>query len=290
MASASLVGKQGTVTSDDLSAMARRIRIDVLKMTHLAGSGHPGGSFSMTELLVTLYEKFLNVDPANPDDPDRDRFILSKGHCCPGHYALLSDLGFFEREELWNLRRIDALLQGHSDMKVPGVDMSTGSLGQGLSFANGLAMAAKLDGKDFHTWCMMGDGEQQEGQVWEAAMTAAHLKLDNLTAIIDYNKIQIDGFVNDVKGLEPLADKYRSFGWHVIEIDGHDITAIEQAFQQALATEGKPTVIVAHTVKGKGVSFMENQAEFHGRALSKEEMAQALSELGEEIVDHEVVA
>jgi transketolase len=267
----------------ELEEIAREIRSDVLKMTHLAGSGHPGGSFSMTELIVTLYTKYLDIDPKNPDDPDRDRFILSKGHCCPGHYAMLAKLGFFERDELWNLRRFESMLQGHEDTKVPGCDVSTGSLGQGLSFANGCALTAKLDDNDYHTWAMLGDGEQQEGQIWEAAMTAAHRKLDNLTAIIDYNKIQIDGFVNDIKGVEPLAAKWRSFGWHVIEIDGHDFSAIESAFDEALETEGKPTLILAHTVKGKGVSFMENKAEFHGRALSEEEMEQALSELGEEV-------
>lgn len=283
MVSASLLRQRGDVTYEDLAEMARRVRVDVLKMTHLAGSGHPGGSFSMTELLVMLYAKFLRVDPETPRAPDRDRFILSKGHCCPGHYAILADLGFFNREELWNLRRFDSFLQGHEDIKVPGCDMSTGSLGQGLSFANGTAMAAQLDEADYHTWVMMGDGEQQEGQVWEAAMSAAHRKLDNLTAILDYNKIQIDGFVNDVKGVEPLAGKWRAFGWHVIEIDGHDFSAIESAYNEALETSGKPTLILAHTVKGKGVSFMENKAEFHGRALSDEEMTQALSELGEEV-------
>ncbi len=283
MASASSLQHESEVTYENLTEMARRVRVDVLKMTHLAGSGHPGGSFSMTELLVMLYSKYMNVDPEAPREAERDRFILSKGHTCPGQYAILADMGFFEREELWNLRRFDSFLQGHSDIKVPGCDMSTGSLGQGLSFANGIAMAAKLDGSDYHTWCMMGDGEQQEGQVWEAAMTASHQKLDNLTAIVDYNKVQIDGFVNDVKGIEPLAGKWRSFGWHVIEIDGHDFSAIESAYDEALETTGKPTLILAHTVKGKGVSFMENKAEFHGRALNDEEMTQALTELGEEV-------
>jgi transketolase len=283
MASASPLRTEGEVSHDDLAEMARRARVDVLKMTHLAGSGHPGGSFSMAELLVTLYGRYLDVDPEAPDRGDRDRFILSKGHTCPMHYAILADLGFFDREELWNLRRFDSFLQGHSDIKVPGVDMSTGSLGQGLSFANGTALAAELDGADYNTWCMMGDGEQQEGQIWEAAMTAAHRNLDNLTALLDYNKVQIDGFVNDVKGVEPLAGKWRSFGWHVIEIDGHDLSAIENAYEEALDTTGKPTLILAHTVKGKGVSFMENKAEFHGRALTDEEMTQALSELGEDV-------
>ncbi|PSG95974.1 transketolase [Thermoplasmatales archaeon SW_10_69_26] len=283
MASVSLAQARRELDDDQLEQMARRVRRDVLKMTHLAGSGHPGGSFSMTELLVTLYTRFLDVDPDDPDDPERDRFILSKGHCCPGHYALLARMGFFDRDELWNLRRFDSFLQGHEDLKVPGCDVSTGSLGQGLSYANGCALAADQDERDFHTWVMLGDGEVQEGQVWEAAMTAAHRKLDNLTAIVDYNKIQIDGFVNDVKGVEPLAAKWRAFGWHVIEIDGHDLSDIESAYNEALDTEGKPTLILAHTVKGKGVSFMENKAEFHGRALSEEEMEQALQELGEEV-------
>ena len=284
MALVSLVGGQREVSTEDLAELARRVRVDVLKMTHLAGSGHPGGSFSMTELMVALYARHMNVDPEDPRNNDRDRFILSKGHCCPGQYAVLSSFGFFDREELWNLRRIDAMLQGHSDIKVPGVDMSAGSLGQGLSFANGVALAAKLDGKSLRTWCMLGDGELQEGQVWEAAMTAAHWKLDNLTAIVDFNKIQIDGFVNDVKGIEPLAAKWRAFGWHVIEIDGHNFDDIEAAYEEALTTKGRPTVIVAHTVKGKGVSFMENDAQFHGRSLTQEEMVQALAELGEEVV------
>ncbi len=268
---------------DDLVALARELRVDVLKMTHRAASGHPGGSMSAAELIVALYHgNVLRVDAKNPRDPARDRFILSKGHCVPALYSALARKGFFATSEFDGLRRVDRLLQGHSDIKVPGIDMSAGSLGMGLSYANGCALGARIDGRDYHTWVMLGDGELQEGEIWEAAMTSAHRGLDNVTAIVDYNKIQIDGFVKDVKGIEPLADKWRAFGWHAIEIDGHDFGAIFQGFDEARATRGKPTVIIAHTFKGNGVSFTANTAEYHGRALNDGEMVRAMKELGEE--------
>lgn len=275
----------GTVTDarelsvEELEERARKLRIDTLKMTYWAGSGHPGGSFSEAEILVYLYHDHLRIDPDRPRWPERDRFVLSKGHACPGHYAVLGQLGFFDESEFRGLRRIGRILQGHSDVKVPGVEMSAGSLGQGLSFANGCALAARLDDADWRTYVMLGDGELQEGQIWEAAMTAAQFELDNLTAIVDANQIQIDGFTRDVMDLEPLADKWEAFGWNVLEIDGHDLGQIEKTFHEADAHEGEPTVILARTVKGKGVSFMENQAEFHGRALTDDEMARAMEEL-----------
>ena len=266
---------------EDLRELARQVRIDSLKMTSLAGSGHPGGSMSMADIAVVLFHRVLDVDPARPKWPDRDRFVLSKGHCSPGHYSVLAQRGFFPREELWRFRRLGALLQGHSDIKVPGVEMSAGSLGQGLSFGVGCALAARIDGRTYRTFVMLGDGELQEGQVWEAAMTASHHELDNLIAIVDHNKIQIDGFVDEVKSLGPLADRWRAFGWHVLEIDGHDLTQILAAFEEAAQVRGRPAVIIAHTVKGKGVSFMESKAEFHGRSLNEDEMKRALAELGE---------
>jgi transketolase len=267
----------------ELQNMARQVRVDVLKMTHTAGSGHPGGSLSETELLLALYfGGRLRVDPKNPKDPDRDRLILSKGHACPGLYAVLGERGFFPREELAGFRRVNKLLQGHTDIKIPGVDMSAGSLGMGISFGNGCALAARLDGRSYRTYVIIGDGECQEGNIWEAAMSSAHRKIDNLCVILDYNKIQIDGFVKDVKNLEPVSDKWRSFGWHVIEIDGHSFAEIFSALDEAAMIKGQPTIIIAHTIKGKGISFMENEAQFHGRALTDEEMERAMDELDEE--------
>ncbi|MHB8605394.1 MAG: transketolase [Thermoplasmatota archaeon] len=265
-----------------LAEKARRLRVDVLRMTHKAASGHPGGSMSAAELLVALYETRLRVDPARPKWDDRDRFVLSKGHCCPGLYAVLARKGFFPTSEFAKLRRVGGLLQGHTDHKIPGVDMSAGSLGMGLGFGNGTQLAARVLGKSFRTWVMLGDGECQEGSVWEAAMTTPFRKLDGLTAILDYNKIQIDGFTNDVKRLEPLADKWRAFGWDVREIDGHSFPEVIAAYDYADSRVGSgvPVLILAHTLKGKGVSFMENKAEYHGRALTDEEMKRALPELG----------
>ena len=263
-----------------LRKIANRVRKHIIKMTGLAKSGHPGGSLSAADILTVLFFYKMKHDPDNPDWEERDIFILSKGHASPVLYAVLAESGYFPVEELWQFRKLTSHLQGHPDrLMTPGVEMSTGSLGQGLSVANGVALAFKLDRSPRRVYVLMGDGEIQEGQIWEAAMTAAHYKLDNLTAIIDYNRLQIDGPVDKVKSLEPLADKWRAFGWEVIEIDGHDMVQIIEALEKAEKIKGKPTVIIAHTVKGKGVSFMENKVKFHGVAPSEEEMKKALEEL-----------
>lgn len=273
--------KQGDrLPLDQLPEVARRVRLDVLDMTYRAQSGHPGGSFSATEALVTLYFRHLRVDPSKPQWEDRDRFVLSKGHCSPAMYAVLAARGFFPRSELVGFRRLGHMLQGHVDLKVPGVDFSAGSLGQGLSFANGVALGLRMANKDARVYCMMGDGEQQEGQVWEAAMTAAHHKLDSVCAILDYNKVSQTGFVNDNKRLEPLADKWRAFGWHVVVVDGHDVKALDKAFEEAHATKGMPTIVISDTKKGGGVSFMALKSDYHGRALTDDEMKRAHAELG----------
>jgi transketolase len=265
---------------NDLNMKTKMFRRKILEITHTAGSGHPGGSLSAIDVLTALYFYIMRIDPSNPKWPDRDRFILSKGHVCPALYVVLAELGFFQKEALMTLRKFGSILQGHPDMnKTPGIEMSTGSLGQGLSVACGMALAAKLDKKDYKVYCMLGDGEIQEGNVWEAAMFAAHKRLDNLIAILDRNRLQIDGSTEDVVSLEPVADKWRAFGWNVIEIDGHDMTQILDALSLAKRVRGKPTIIIAHTIKGKGVSFMENQAVFHGRSLTKEEMEKAMEEL-----------
>ena len=266
---------------EDLAKIANQIRIDIIKETNAAGSGHPGGSLSATDILTVLYFDKMNVDPDNPRDPDRDRFVLSKGHIAPGLYATLAERGFFPVEDLLTLRKADSHLQGHPNMNdTPGVDMSTGSLGQGLSVANGMALAGKLDGKDYYVYVIMGDGEIQEGQIWEAAMSAGHYHLDNLIAFVDHNGLQIDGPNDQVMTVNPIGDKFAAFGWNVIGIDGHDLEAISDAVDAAKAQKGKPTVIVAETVKGKGVSFMENQVGWHGTAPNAEQAAQALAELG----------
>ena len=268
---------------EDLAKIANQIRIDIIKETNAAGSGHPGGSLSATDILTVLYFDKMNIDPDNPRDPDRDRFVLSKGHIAPGLYATLAERGFFPVEDLLTLRQIDSHLQGHPNMNdTPGVDMSTGSLGQGLSVANGMALAGKLDGRDYYVYVVMGDGEIQEGQIWEAAMSAGHYHLDNLIAFVDHNGLQIDGPNDQVMTVNPIADKFAAFGWNVIAIDGHDLEAISDAVDAAKAQKGKPTVIVAETVKGKGVSFMENQVGWHGTAPNAEQAAQALAELGAE--------
>ncbi len=265
----------------DLAPLCRTIRRDVLEMIHAAGSGHPGGSLSAVELLATLYFDVLSVDPARPDDPDRDRFLLSKGHAAPVLYSVLARRGFFDPALLPTLRQLGSPLQGHPHMeRLPGLDCSSGSLGQGLSIANGLAMAARRTGRSYRTYCLMGDGELQEGQVWEAAMTAAHFRLDDVCAIVDDNGVQLDGLTRDIMQVEPIGDKFRAFGWHVIEVDGHDLAALRAAFDEAAATKGRPTVLVAKTVKGKGVSFMEGQPAWHGKAPNDEELAAALAELG----------
>ena len=268
---------------EDLAKIANQIRIDIIKETNAAGSGHPGGSLSATDILTVLYFDKMNIDPDNPRDPNRDRFVLSKGHIAPGLYATLAERGFFPVEDLLTLRKIDSHLQGHPNMNdTPGVDMSTGSLGQGLSVANGMALAGKLDGKDYYVYVIMGDGEIQEGQIWEAAMSAGHYHLDNLIAFVDHNGLQIDGKNEDVMNVNPIGDKFAAFGWNVIAIDGHDLEAISNAVDAAKAQTGKPTVIVAETTKGKGVSFMENQVGWHGTAPNAEQAAQALAELGAE--------
>lgn len=266
-----------------LEKKAREIRRHIIRMVGTAGSGHPGGSLSAADIVTALYFAVMRLDPARPDWPDRDRFVLSKGHAAPVLYAALAERGYFPVDELGTLRKLGSRLQGHPDMKkLPGVEMSTGSLGQGLSAANGMALAAKLDGKDYRVYVLLGDGEIQEGQVWEAAMAAAHYKLDNVTVIVDFNGYQIDGPVTEVMNPEPIAAKWWAFGWRVLEIDGHDMRAILTALNEARATEGRPTVIVARTVKGKGVSFMEGQVDWHGKAPKEDQVRAALAELGSE--------
>lgn len=266
----------------ELRKIAKQVRKDILAMLAEAGSGHTGGSLSSVELVTALYYYNLRHDPKNPQWEDRDIFILSKGHTCPVVYAVLANRGFFPREELKTLRKYGSRLQGHIYIGVPGVETSTGSLGQGLSIANGFSLAAKLDKKDRRTYCILGDGEIQEGQIWEAAMSSSHYKLDNLCAILDHNKLQIDGPVEEVKGLEPLRKKWEAFGWHVIEINGHDFKQIMNAYDEAERTKGKPSFIIAHTIKGKGVKFMEGLVKWHGVAPKKVELERALKELEEE--------
>lgn len=269
---------------NELALYAAKARLGAIEGVYNAASGHPGGSLSICDVITYLYFEKMNVDTKNPKDPDRDRFVLSKGHCAPALYGVLAQRGFFSPSEMKNLRKYGHFLQGHPDMKgVPGVDMSTGSLGQGVSAANGMALAAKLDGKAYCVYTATGDGELEEGQVWEAAMFAAHYKLDNLTLFVDHNGLQIDGKVSDVMNPTPVKEKYASFGWHTIEIDGHDFDAIEAAVKEAEATKGKPTAIICRTVKGKGVSYMEGDAGWHGKAPNKEQYEQAVSELNEQI-------
>ncbi len=273
----------------ELSIIANRVRKHAITGVYSAKSGHPGGSCSVADILTTLYFDKMNVDPKNPKNPDRDRFVLSKGHCAPALYGVLAERGFFATEEMVNLRKLGHYLQGHPDMKgVPGVDMSTGSLGQGVSAANGMALAAKLDKKDYRVYTVTGDGELEEGQVWEAAMFAAHYKLDNLTLFVDHNGLQIDGEITAVMNPNPVGDKYASFGWHVIAVDGHDIGAISDAIEEAKTIKGKPTCIVCETVKGKGVSFMENKAGWHGTAPKEDEYKAAMAELDKAIEELEV--
>ncbi len=264
----------------ELAKRATEVRKNILEMVTAAKSGHPGGSLSAADILVTLYFAVMRVDPHAPADPERDRFVLSKGHAAPVLYATLAERGFLPHSELTTLRQVDSRLQGHPDMKgVPGVDMSTGSLGQGLSAANGMALAGRVDGKDWRVYALLGDGELEEGQIWEAAMFAAHYKLDNLTAFVDYNGLQIDGPVSEVMSPLPIPEKWRAFGWHVLEIDGHDYNAIYGAIETAKTVKGKPTMIVATTVKGKGVCSMEGVADWHGKAPSTDECAKFLAEL-----------
>jgi transketolase len=265
-----------------LEDKATEIRKQVIRMIGKAKSGHPGGSLSCADLLTALYFKEMHIDPKTPDWKDRDRFVMSKGHACPALYAALALKGFFPLEELDTLREAGSILQGHPySRKTPGVDVSTGSLGQGLSIANGIALGAKLDGKGYYTYCLMGDGEIEEGQVWEAAMSAAHYQLDHVIAFVDYNHLQIDGTIEDVIGNVHIADKFQSFGWNVLSIDGHDIGAILDAVAKAKKCKAMPTMIILNTIKGKGVSFMENQVGWHGKAPSEEQVALALKELEE---------
>lgn len=264
----------------EVADKAKAIRRHILTMIHAAQSGHPGGSLSATEILASLYFGVMRIDPKNPQWEDRDRFVLCKGHAAPVLYATLAERGFFPVEELVTLRQINSRLQGHPDMKsTPGVDMSTGSLGQGLSVANGMAIAAKLERKDWRVYALMGDGEQQEGQVWEAAMAAAHYKLDNVTAFLDNNGLQIDGCIDQVLSPYPLVDKWTAFGWHVIVVDGHNLKVIIDAVAEAKTIVGKPTIIIAKTIKGKGVCAMENVADWHGKAPNQAELDAALLEL-----------
>ncbi|MBI2872602.1 MAG: transketolase [Chloroflexi bacterium] len=264
----------------DLKQVARTLRRNILVSIAAAGSGHPGGSLSAVETLVALYYKVMRHDPSNPRWPERDRFVLSKGHAAPVLYAVLADCGYFPPQELLTLRKLDSRLQGHAHIMTPGVEMSAGSLGQGLSFGIGQALAARIDGRAYRVYVLLGDGECDEGQVWEAAMSAAHYRLDNLVAVVDRNRIQNDRFTSEVMELEPLAEKWRAFGWSVEEVDGHSIRDILLALKQAQGVKGKPSCIIAHTVKGKGVSFMENNPAFHGKAPTREELRQALEELG----------
>ena len=265
----------------ELAEKARRIRINALKAIHAAKSGHPGGSLSSADILATLYFGELNIEPKNPKMADRDKFVLSKGHAVPALYAALGERGFYEVSEMMTLRQVGSKFQGHPNMsKVPGIEMSTGSLGQGFSAAVGMAIAGKIDKNPGRVYVLTGDGELQEGIVWEAAMQAAHRKLDNLVAIVDLNGLQIDGKVSDVKCVCPVDEKFRSFGWNVINVDGHNFEELTTAFKEAKSSKGVPTAIIAHTHKGKGVSFMEDNAGWHGKAPSDEELAAAIEELG----------
>lgn len=265
----------------EIAEKARRIRINALKAIHAAKSGHPGGSLSSADILATLYFGELNIDPKNPKMADRDKFVLSKGHAVPALYAALGERGFYEVSEMMMLRQVGSKFQGHPNMnKVPGIEMSTGSLGQGFSAAVGMAIAGKIDKNPGRVYALTGDGELQEGIVWEAAMQAAHRKLDNLVAIVDLNGLQIDGKVSDVKCVCPVDEKFRSFGWNVINVDGHNFEELTTAFDEAKKCGGVPTAIIAHTHKGKGVSFMEDNAGWHGKAPSDEELAAAIEELG----------
>ena len=266
----------------ELERKANGLRCDVVKMCYHAGSGHPGGSLSAADMVAALYFHFLRLDPGNPKWEDRDRFIMSKGHACPVLYAALCRRGFFPEEVLWTLRRFGSPLQGHPDMKsTPGLDMTSGSLGNGLSIGVGMTLGGRIAGKDFRVYVMLGDGELQEGLVWEGAMAASHFRLDRLTALVDYNKLQIDGENREVMNLEPLVGKWQQFGWHTIEIDGNDMAQVVRAIEEAQRTGGRPTCIIGHTIKGKGVSYMEGAAEWHGRAPTQEELERALAELGE---------
>src|SRR5882724_2163475 len=269
-----------TTNVAELQSISKQMRREIVEMITFAKSGHPGGSLSAVEILVTLFFDVMKHDPANPKWPARDRFILSKGHAAPVLYSVLAECGYTPKDQLNTLRKLGSIYQGHPDVRfIPALEASTGSLGQGLSLGIGMALAARLNGSPSRTYVVLGDGESQEGQIWEAAMFAPFHKVDNLVCIVDYNKIQLDGFVKDILDLSPLAEKWKSFGWHAIELDGHNIPALQAAFAEAEATKGKPTVLVANTIKGKGVSFMENNPKYHGTAPTPAEVQLALQEL-----------
>jgi len=272
--------KAKSLSTEEMEAMAKKLRRHIITMTGKAGSGHPGGSLSAVEIVTALYFRLLRHKPSDPQWTDRDRFILSKGHAAPLLYAALAECGYLPIDELITLRQLDSRLQGHTDRTVtPGVEMSAGALGQGLSFAIGVALAGRLNSQKYRVYVLLGDGECDEGQVWEGAMAAAHFKVDNLVAIVDNNGLQIDGWNRDVMNLDPFNQKWQTFGWHVIEVDGHDLAQLTGAFNQAKLVKGQPTVIIAHTIKGKGVSFMENNVDFHGKAPTAAEVEIALKEL-----------
>ncbi len=265
----------------ELTKKAVEVRKGIIEAVYWAQSGHPGGSLSVADILTVLYFNEMNIDEKNPNWEDRDRLVLSKGHCSPALYSCLANRGYFPIEDLKTFRKIDSYLQGHPDKnKVPGVDMTTGSLGQGLSAANGMAIAAKMDNKDYRVYCILGDGEIEEGQIWEAAMTSNKYKLDNLCVIVDNNNLQIDGTIEEVMSSYPIDEKFRSFGFEIIKIDGHDIEEITKAFEVAKNIKGKPTCIIAKTVKGKGISYMENQVGWHGKAPNEEQYKEAMVSLG----------
>lgn len=264
----------------ELKRIANNVRLGIIEGVYSAGCGHPGGSLSIADILTYLYFDEMKIDPANPKAEERDRFVLSKGHTAPALYSTLAERGFFDKSELKTLRKIDSMLQGHPDMKgIPGVDMTTGSLGLGISAACGMALAGKIDNKDYRVYTVVGDGESEEGQVWEAAMFAAHYKLDNLVCVIDWNGLQIDGAVTEVMNPTPHDEKFRAFGWHVISIDAHNFAEIEAAFEEARTVKGKPTAIIAKSIKGKGVSYMENACEWHGQAPKEELYKVAVADL-----------
>ena len=271
---------QKPMSVEELEKMAVIIRCDIIDMICTAAAGHPGGSLSAADVVTALYFRIMRIDPENPDWPDRDRFILSKGHACPVWYAALAERGYFDKSHLKTLRRMGSILQGHPDMrKTPGIDMTAGSLGHGLPAGLGMALSGKLQQKDYHVFVIIGDGESQEGSIWEASMAAPNFKLDNLTAILDYNHLQNDYSVDDIMPIHPAVDKWQAFGWHVLDIDGHDMAQVVAALEEAKSHRGTPTMIVANTVKGKGVSYMENVCEWHGKAPCQEEADQALEEL-----------
>jgi transketolase len=270
-----------TQNVEELQAICRTTRRQIIEMITAAKSGHPGGSLSAVEILVTLYFDVMQHDPANPTWPDRDHIILSKGHACPVLYSVMAQAGYTPVDELKNLRKLGSIYQGHPDVRfIPALDASTGSLGEGLSLGIGMGLAARLDSRPSRTYVIFGDGEVQEGQVWESAMFAPVHKMDNIVCIVDYNKIQLDGFTKEILDIDPIGDKWRAFNWHVIELNGHDIPALQAAFAEAARTKGKPTCIIANTIKGKGVSFMENNPKYHGVAPTQQEMELALQEIG----------